>query len=190
MKTMRVEKVGREPMPLGVKLWVLVFGGIATALVAGALFAGCAGPQQAQAAIAEWNTRTVAAMEAEGIAPTDTTDADWKRVGAGVATAMLAESGGAPLPEPEPARDWWEVALGLAGTYFGIKGSVIGVQAASAVLAGKQTRATTNVGTLLSPDTSWPDTLKALAAMALDTHTPTAYTLKPATSIITDGDAS
>jgi hypothetical protein len=134
----------------------------------------CGDPAQAEAAIQEWNVRTVAAMEAEGIDPGAASDDDWKRVGAQVAAEMLAESGDAPLPEPEPepAQDWVEFGLGALATFLSVKGSVFGAQAVTAILRGKQTRGTELLGVIANPETSWPDTAKAIAAALFDTRSP------------------
>ncbi|HZL98661.1 MAG TPA: hypothetical protein VFD43_00285 [Planctomycetota bacterium] len=112
-------------------------------------------------------------MSAEGIDPAAATEEQWRAAGAKVANEMLAET--APAAPSEPASDWWGVAanlLGIAGSYFGVKGGILGAQAIAGVLAGRQTRATENIGTAISPTSSWQDTLKAIAALALDTHSP------------------
>jgi hypothetical protein len=192
-KHMRIENVEREPMPLGMKLWVLVFGGIAVVLVAGALFAGCADPQQAQAVVQEFTARTVEAMEAEGLSPSDATDADRKRIGAKIATEMLAEIGGT-LPEPEPPKDWLEFGLGALATFLSVKGSVFGAQAVGAILRGKQTRGTELLGVIASPETSWPDTAKAISAALFDTRSPldprSSAEANPTVGLKSNGDAS
>lgn len=163
----------RERLPMSAKVFLCVAAAVAIALAVGAL-TSCSDPAAADKAIAEWQSKTVAAMKAEGVDPSTATEADFRRIGLEVAQQMAAEY--APAPAPEPAKDWWQVGLDLLGAavpgFIGIKGGLIGIQALVATLRGKPTRATENLGTVLSPATTWSDTAKALSALALDTATP------------------
>jgi len=157
------------------KLFTLIVVTVALALGAGALLAGCT-PEEADATRQEWQQRTVAAMQEAGVDPAEASTDEWKEYGGATLTAMLAEGKEVPA---EPAQDWLDFGLNALMSFLGVKGSILGAQAVAAIIRGRRTRGTENLGTLVNPETSWPDTLKALAALTLDTHSPAAAAPAP-----------
>lgn len=171
-----------EPLkPLGGKMLALLIGGtLLIALGVGAMLSSCGPlqeltgmtPAQGEQLVAQFTERTTAAMKAAGVDPATATEEQWAEFGQPIAEELLTPylpAGGTQ----EPAQDWWDVGLGLLGTWAGVQGSVVGAQVIAAIARGRRNRASANVEAILKP-TSLPDTLKALSALALGTHTPEA----------------
>jgi hypothetical protein len=164
----------RDSEALGFRLGAWCAALILSVLVAGALMAGCADPAAADKAVAEWHTRTVAAMEAADVDPAAADEATWRKFGALVARDMLAETGGA-LPEgPAEPTDWWAFGANAASILLGYKGVTLGGQAIYSMFSGKASRGYNNLAALGSKDVSGMDTIKAIAAMLVETDTPVA----------------
>ena len=173
----KATEIEREARGLRIGAWCLA--AIAVVLVTGMLFGGCADPAQADAAIKEWHSRTVAAMEAADVDPAEADDAMWKQYGAAVATEMLSETGGLPEPEPAPAQDWLGVGLDVLMMYLGVKGVTLGGQYAAHVVTGRENRGSRILATIASGNASWPETVAAVGAGLLDWKEPAASVPKP-----------
>jgi hypothetical protein len=147
-----------------------------TAAVVAVVMAACMAlpacdPEGTDAAIAEAQTRAVAAAEADGVDLATADEATVRRYLALAARDMLAEAGG---DAPAAPTDWFAVVANIGSILLGYKGVTLGGQALYSVMTGKPSRATNNLSATVRPENSWTETLKALAALAVDTDTPQA----------------